>query len=79
MTSEGAVRELAEARSPGTLALVGPGADVLVLALPHTPQTAGLITPELLRTFDGVHLVNIGRGSAIRAGPRLLSPGALSR
>jgi phosphoglycerate dehydrogenase-like enzyme len=49
-----------------TPALDGPGTDVLVLALPHTPQTAGLITPELLRAFDGVHLVNIGRGSAIR-------------
>lgn len=42
------------------------GADVLVLALPHTAHTAGVITPELLRAFDGVHLVNIGRGSAIR-------------
>lgn len=49
-----------------TPALDGPGTDVLVLALPHTPQTAGLVTPELLRAFDGVHLVNIGRGSAIR-------------
>lgn len=41
-------------------------ADVLVLALPHTPRTDGLVTPALLRTFDGVHLVNIGRGSALR-------------
>jgi glyoxylate/hydroxypyruvate reductase A len=41
-------------------------ADVLVLALPHTAQTAGLIDLELLRAFEGVHLVNIGRGSAIR-------------
>ena len=47
-------------------ALDGPGTDVLVLALPHTAQTTGVITPELLRAFDGVHLVNIGRGSAIR-------------
>ena len=46
--------------------LDGPGTDVVVLALPHTPQTAGLITPEVLQTFDGVHLVNIGRGSAVR-------------
>ncbi|MDR7380628.1 NAD(P)-dependent oxidoreductase [Promicromonospora iranensis] len=46
--------------------LDGPGVDVLVLALPHTPQTTGLITPEFLRAFDGVHLVNIGRGSAVR-------------
>lgn len=41
-------------------------ADVAVLALPHTPQTDGLVTPALLRAFDGVHLVNIGRGSAVR-------------
>ena len=40
--------------------------DVIVLALPHTPQTVGLVTPELLQAFDGVHLINIGRGSAIR-------------
>jgi glyoxylate/hydroxypyruvate reductase len=42
------------------------GADVLVLALPHTPQTDGLVTPALLRAFTGVHLFNIGRGSAVR-------------
>lgn len=41
-------------------------ATVLVLALPHTRYTAGLITPELLEGFDGTHLVNIGRGSVIR-------------
>lgn len=70
-----------------TPALDAPGTDVLVLALPHTLQTAGLVAPELLRAFDGVHLVNIGRGSAIRtdtrcpsevggrAGPRLLKQG----
>ncbi|GAA4711508.1 Phosphoglycerate dehydrogenase [Promicromonospora umidemergens] len=50
-----------DAPAPG-----GSGTDVVVLALPHTAQTAGLITPQLLRAFDGVHLVNIGRGSAIR-------------
>lgn len=50
----------------GSSALDGPGVDVLVLALPHTPQTAGVITPKLLRAFDGVHLINIGRGSAVR-------------
>lgn len=44
----------------------GTGADILVLALPHTPQTDGLISPEVLQAFDAVHLVNIGRGSAIR-------------
>ncbi|MEU4364511.1 NAD(P)-dependent oxidoreductase [Promicromonospora sp. NPDC023987] len=52
--------------APDSTAFGGPGTDVLVLALPHTPQTDGLITPELLRAFDGVHLINIGRGSALR-------------
>ncbi|MFD2795358.1 NAD(P)-dependent oxidoreductase [Promicromonospora vindobonensis] len=52
--------------APDTPALDGAHTDVVVLALPHTPQTDGLITPQLLRTFDGVHLVNIGRGSALR-------------
>jgi glyoxylate/hydroxypyruvate reductase A len=47
--------------------LDGSRTDVVVLALPHTPQTDGLITPELLRAFDSVHLINIGRGSALRA------------
>lgn len=44
----------------------GARADVVVLALPHTPHTDGLVTPALLRAFDWVHLVNIGRGSAVR-------------
>jgi glyoxylate/hydroxypyruvate reductase A len=46
--------------------LDGSRTDIVVLALPHTPQTAGLITPELLEMFDGAHLINIGRGSAVR-------------
>ncbi|WP_165362820.1 NAD(P)-dependent oxidoreductase [Promicromonospora panici] len=57
-----AVLPLADAHSTPALAR----ADVLVLALPHTAQTAGLITPELLAAFDAVHLVNVGRGSAVR-------------
>lgn len=59
-----AVLPFAEAHAP---ALAGAGVDVLVLALPHTPQTTGLISPQLLQTFDRVHLLNIGRGSAIGA------------
>lgn len=64
------VLPLAEATS-GTAAHVAQvfdpaQADVLVLALPHTLQTDGLITPGLLRAFERVHLVNIGRGSAVR-------------
>jgi len=60
-----AVLPFAEAHAP---ALDGAGVDVLVLALPHTPQTTGLISPQLLQRFDRVHLLNIGRGSAIRTG-----------
>ncbi|MFE7506287.1 NAD(P)-dependent oxidoreductase [Promicromonospora sp. NPDC057488] len=52
--------------SPSATTFDGARADVLVLALPHTPQTDGLVKPALLRAFDGVHLVNIGRGSAVR-------------
>ena len=52
--------------TPPATAFDGARADVVVLALPHTPQTDGLVTPALLRAFDGVHLVNIGRGSAVR-------------
>ncbi|MFI2487568.1 NAD(P)-dependent oxidoreductase [Promicromonospora kroppenstedtii] len=51
---------------PSATTLDASRADVLVLALPHTPQTDGLVTPGLLRAFDGVHLVNIGRGSAVQ-------------
>lgn len=64
--------QVLDAEQPGEgHGLDGPGTDVVVLALPHTPQTAGVITPELLRVFDGVHLVNIGRGSALRTGTLL--------
>ncbi|MFJ3406947.1 NAD(P)-dependent oxidoreductase [Promicromonospora sp. NPDC090134] len=54
--------------APGATAQVfdAARADVLVLALPHTPRTDGLVTPALLRAFERVHLVNIGRGSAVR-------------
>jgi glyoxylate/hydroxypyruvate reductase A len=68
------VLPLADAR-----ALTGSHADVLVLALPHTAQTAGLITPEFLQAFEGVHLINIGRGSAIRDGIRPTSAVAQDR
>jgi phosphoglycerate dehydrogenase-like enzyme len=61
-----AVLPLAEARDSRARAHDWSRADAVVLALPHTTQTAGLIDLELLRAFEGVHLVNIGRGSAIR-------------
>ncbi|MFD7311580.1 NAD(P)-dependent oxidoreductase [Promicromonospora sp. NPDC059942] len=67
-TAEPATSELTTKAAPASIAQAfDPArADVLVLALPHTPQTDGLITPELLRAFARVHLVNIGRGSAVR-------------
>ncbi|GAB2483999.1 glyoxylate/hydroxypyruvate reductase A [Promicromonospora xylanilytica] len=62
------VRDTAARDTPGTAtpALDWSHTDVVVLALPHTAQTSGLITPEVLRAFEGVHLINIGRGSAVR-------------
>lgn len=59
-------RAVAPSATQSTTIFDASQADVLVLALPHTPQTDGLVTPALLRAFEGVHLVNIGRGSAVR-------------
>jgi phosphoglycerate dehydrogenase-like enzyme len=42
-------------------------ADVVVLAVPHTPQTEGLINPERLTRFRRTaYLVNIGRGPILQ-------------
>lgn len=41
-------------------------ADHIVLALPETPETRGLVDAKLLaRARPGAHLINVGRGSAI--------------
>ncbi|WP_435122568.1 2-hydroxyacid dehydrogenase [Amycolatopsis thermoflava] len=43
-----------------------PSADILVLILPDTPATRGLIgAPELAALPDGALVVNVGRGTAI--------------
>jgi lactate dehydrogenase-like 2-hydroxyacid dehydrogenase len=43
-----------------------PHVDLLVLAVPHTPQTVRLINEDSISLFKkGVRIVNIGRGSAI--------------
>ena len=43
-----------------------PEADVLVLVLPQTPQTQGLIgAAELALLPDGALVVNVGRGPAL--------------
>lgn len=43
--------------------------DFLVLALPHTPETAGLFgAAELAALQPGALLINVGRGSAVQLG-----------
>ncbi len=39
--------------------------DAIILALPSTPDTAGLITAEHLEALEGGWVVNVGRGSVI--------------
>lgn len=49
-----------------TLEELLPQVDVLVLAVPHTPQTIHLINSETIKLIKpGARIVNIGRGSAI--------------
>lgn len=41
-------------------------ADDIVLALPHTSETVGIVNAQLLRSArPGAHLINVGRGSSI--------------
>ncbi|MEU3621813.1 dihydrofolate reductase [Amycolatopsis coloradensis] len=50
----------------GELAALLPSADIVVLILPETPATTGLIgVAELAALPDGALVVNVGRGSAI--------------
>ena len=43
-----------------------PGADVVVLVVPSTPTTRGLVDAEFLRTMkDGALLVNVARGAVV--------------
>lgn len=59
---EGAARVLRPAQLEAALE----GADLVVSALPHTPQTQGIIgARELERMEPHAWLVNVGRGSAI--------------
>jgi phosphoglycerate dehydrogenase-like enzyme len=51
----------------GELSAVLPDADVVVLALALTPETAGIIgAPELRRMRDDAWLVNVGRGKLVK-------------
>ncbi|WP_414945078.1 2-hydroxyacid dehydrogenase [Amycolatopsis sp. cmx-11-32] len=50
----------------GELAALLPSADIVVLILPETPATTGLIgAAELAALPDGALVVNVGRGSAV--------------
>ena len=43
-----------------------PGADVVALSVPHTPQTAGLMDARRFGLMkEGSYLLNVGRGSAV--------------
>jgi len=55
------------------------GAQIVVVALPSTPETRGLITEEKLRAMPGALLVNVGRGDIVdeEALYRCLSTGVL--
>lgn len=65
------VRRTRAALPPGIDALMPldellPQADFLVLALPSTPETTGLISAQQLsRMKRGAYLLNVGRGSAV--------------
>ncbi|SEP53458.1 Phosphoglycerate dehydrogenase [Amycolatopsis saalfeldensis] len=54
-----------------------PSADIVVLVLPDTPATRGLIgAPELAALPDGALVVNVGRGTAIDTGALLAETSA---
>ncbi|HDQ71735.1 MAG TPA: hydroxyacid dehydrogenase [Chloroflexi bacterium] len=55
-----------EIHPPQALDSLLPRADALIICLPHTPETDGLIGAEALnRLSDGALLVNVGRGPVL--------------
>ncbi|MEV6167304.1 D-2-hydroxyacid dehydrogenase [Streptomyces sp. NPDC051954] len=53
--------------SPDHLDRLLPEADIVVLTVPHTPRTEGLMDARRLATMkDGACLVNVGRGPTVR-------------
>jgi len=58
---------MAEIHPPGQLDQLLPAADFVILTIPHTPQTAGLIDRRRLRQMKpSAFLINIGRGATVR-------------
>jgi phosphoglycerate dehydrogenase-like enzyme len=56
-----------ELHGPDELDAVLPGADFVVLTVPHTPDTVGLINAErLARMKPSAILINVGRGVTVR-------------
>ncbi len=55
-----------EVRTIGELDAVLPETDLLVMALPGTPETAGILTRERIALLPGTgYVVNVGRGTAV--------------
>ncbi len=64
--ADGAPGEVVEVHGPEALDSLLPRADVVVLALPGTPETRGIIGEARLRLFrPGALLVNVGRGDLV--------------
>lgn len=59
---EGVVEDV---RGPDHIISVFADSDAVVLALPSTPATEGIIGPPHLEALDGGWLVNVGRGSVV--------------
>ncbi len=60
------VAHVQQVYAPDELPLLLPRADVLILIVPHTPQSEQMIGPAQLAAMkDGAFFINIGRGSTV--------------
>lgn len=60
------VAHVEEVHPPSALAELAPRADALVVTLPHTPESEGLVSAEVLGALrEGAVVVNVGRGAVI--------------
>src|SRR5258705_9925802 len=58
---------MAELHAPEHLDALLPGADFVIMTIPHTPATEGLMDRERLRRMkQSAFLINIGRGMTVR-------------